>query len=162
MPITFFLLSEIIGSKDAFPIYKAVVEGDTEQLDINKSMLEEAGRFMHQKEGGFVAHGSFEEAKRYVARVKPEDQSTFVTPIIDNEAVAKVMEKTVSKEDIKSFSKKMLNAHNSRYAQSKKGREAAHWLKEEWKQTANSRNDISVNAYNHRISQQISVIVTIR
>ena len=125
--------SEIIESKDAFPIHKAVVEGNSEILDIDKSMLGEVGHYMHKQEGGFVAHGSFEEAERYLARLKAGDQSNFITPRIDNEAVATEMEKTVSTEQIKSFSAKMLNAYNSRYAPSKKGRDSANWILDEWK-----------------------------
>ena len=154
--------SEIIESKDAFPIHKAVVEGNSEILDIDKSMLGEVGHYMHKQEGGFVAHGSFEEAERYLARLKAGDQSNFIAPRIDNEAVATEMEKTVSTEQIKSFSAKMLNAYNSRYAPSKKGRDSANWILDEWKKLATSRNDISVDAFNHKSTRQISVIATIQ
>ncbi|WP_020407019.1 M20/M25/M40 family metallo-hydrolase [Hahella ganghwensis] len=112
--------------------------------------------------GGFIAHESQELAQSAAlfgsmmasaAEVQPPDYS------IDNAEVVMAMQNEVKEPDIRSTIQSLANFTN-RYYTTSGGLQGAQWIKNKWETLAGSRDDISVEFFNHSW-QQPSVIMTI-
>lgn len=121
--------------------------------------------FMHHNYnrcGGFVAHDSLTDAQHYAKQlafvenqmIKRDFNYSIDTPQTAQDLISRVSQNTLT-NTVNTLS----NFYN-RYYTSQTGIDASQWIKNNWLQLANARDDISVELFTHSWAQS-SIIVTI-
>ncbi len=131
-------------------------------LQVKASQLNKLSKIMHQdfhRCAGFIAHSDIESAKS-AAQYSTQATTMAVEYSIDNPEVVAEMLSQLQQSNLTSTVTNMSN-FNNRYYTAQSGVEASNWLKGEWELISNSRDDISVELYQHTGWAQPSVIATI-
>ncbi len=131
-------------------------------LQVRASQLDKLSKIMHQEFhrcAGFIAHADFEGAKS-ATQLSNQTATTAVEYSIDNPAVVSELLSQLQPTNLTSTVTNMSN-YNNRYYTAQSGVEASNWLKGEWELLASSRDDISVELFQHSGWAQPSVIATI-
>lgn len=132
-------------------------------LQVKASQLDKLSQIMHQdfhRCAGFVAHSDYASAKS-AAQDSSNGKTTSVEYSIDNPDVVAEMVSQLQQSNLTSTVTNMSN-FNNRYYTAQSGVEASNWLKGEWDLLSSSRDDISVELYQHSGWAQPSVIATIQ
>ncbi|WP_448549877.1 M20/M25/M40 family metallo-hydrolase, partial [Thalassotalea fusca] len=132
-------------------------------VSIDKSALAKLSEFMHdnfKRCGGFIFHNSLAEALKYTKKAASISATqSLINYTIDNPQGVNSLLNELSSANLATTVNTLSGYHN-RYYTSTTGQQAAIWLKDHWTSIANSRNDISVELYNHSW-QQSSVVATV-
>ncbi len=157
---------QLVVSADQKKAYQKAKQ--TEQLvsqalvaQIKASQIDTLSHIMHKEFrrcGGFVAHSSEQQAKS-AAQAKASS-TRMVEYTIDNAEVVSELISQLQESNLTTTVNNMSN-YNNRYYAVASGVEASEWLKGEWELLSSSRDDISVELYQHAGWIQPSVIATI-
>ncbi len=127
--------------------------------------------FIHERYhrcGGFIAHGSREEALGAAARaVHNETLERMPAPLvytIDNYAVVQALKAEIQELNIRNTINSLSNNFFTRYHNCPSGQQSATWIRDLWLGYAQGRTDVTVELYNHTgyTTLQPSVILTIQ
>ncbi len=134
-------------------------------ISLPESKLAELSEYMHKNHrrcGGYIWHNSLQQASDYVSKVHRHKQSNSVVVdyTIDNEATVNAMLTQIVSSNMASTVNAM-GSYNNRYYSASSGVEASQWLKSYWEGLTSTRDDMSVELYQHDEWDQPSVIVTI-
>ncbi len=113
----------------------------------------------HQRCGGFVTHSSLADALRSVqAPIQPRFASTL-QPSFKHQDEVDTLTQQLSESRILDFIASLADFKN-RYYSSKSGEEAAHFIRDSWKNMIGERTDATVQLFKHSWRQP-SVVMTL-
>lgn len=115
----------------------------------------------HLRCAGFMSHRTPELAQKALAQASlPEFRAAPIEYLIDQPMLADRLKARVSQSRILSTIRTLSTDFNNRYFAHPSGRNAAVWIRDQWRQHANNRPDVTVQLYQHPWPQP-SVILTI-
>ncbi len=135
-------------------------------LAVEKNDLDQISHIMHEnfrRCGGFMLHDNWNEAYTTMMGVRKRawvNRHQFADYSIDQSETVVPMVADVDAERIKATIIK-LSSYKNRYYRSPSGVQSMNWIKERWEEIAGSREDVSVEFYEHQGFPQPSVILTI-
>lgn len=135
-------------------------------VTLPESKLADLSGYMHQNHrrcGGYIWHRSIQQATEYVKSVEKLnqlDKSVVVEYTIDNDETVNAMLTHIVSSNLAS-TVSTLGSYNNRYYTASSGVEASEWLKSYWEGLTSTRDDMTVELYQHDGWDQPSVIVTI-
>lgn len=135
-----------------------------------EARIDALASFIHERYrrcGGFIAHGSREEALAAAARaLHSETLERTPAPIpytIDNAAVVNALMAEIRELNIRNTITS-LSGFFTRYHNCPSGRDSALWIRDQWQGLSQGRPDVTVELFNHTgyTTLQPSVILTIQ
>lgn len=135
-------------------------------VTLPESKLAELSGYMHKNHrrcGGYIWHKSIQKANEYVKSVEKLNnlnKSVAVEYTIDNDETVNAMLTQIVSSNLASTVNAM-GSYNNRYYTASSGVEASEWLKSYWEGLTSTRDDMTVELYQHDAWEQPSVIVTI-
>jgi leucyl aminopeptidase len=113
--------------------------------------------------GGFVRHATREEAERAAAQAndpEPRTPAPHISYTIDNGPVVQAMLPNIKEPGIRKTITSLSNFFTRRHT-CPSGLQSATWIHDRWQGIAASRPDVTVDYFDHDITNQPSVILTI-